>query len=64
MDTWALIQNDIVVNIIKWDGGPDWTPPDATVVVNITGTDVEIGWLYNPADGTFSAPVQPDPPPE
>ena len=62
MDTWALIQNDIVVNLIKWDGGSEWTPPDATVLVQVDNVEVEIGGLYNAVNGTFSAPPQPEPP--
>lgn len=60
MKTWALIENNVVVNVIVWDGESEWTPPDGQALVDLTGIDPEPGpgWLYE--NGAFSPPPLPD----
>lgn len=60
MSNYALIKNDVVVNVIEWDGEAEFTVPDNQQLVNITDI-IEppgIGWSYS--KGVFTAP----PPPE
>ncbi|HBI7073829.1 TPA: tail fiber assembly protein [Citrobacter freundii] len=56
MNRYALIKNNIVVNVVAWDGTGDMFA-DFTVV-NISGIAVDIGWSY---DGyKFTAPPEPE----
>lgn len=56
-DSYAVIENGTVVNVVLWDGETEWSP-DTGDVVKTDGT-VSIGWGYN--DGVFSAPPVPEP---
>lgn len=46
---------NIVINIIVASAGSD-TPPDGTMLVDVTDVWCDIGWVYDPATGTFSSP--------
>jgi hypothetical protein len=46
---------NIVVNTIMADASKD-LPPDDCFLVDITEKQCDIGWIYDPATGTFSAP--------
>lgn len=62
MQAWALIQNDVVVNIIdwEWDGSEDTDLFKDYVKVNVTNIQCRIGWVW---DGShFSDPNAPHPP--
>jgi len=50
---------NIVVNMIVASAETD-AAPDGTFLVNVTDTFCDIGWVYDPATGTFS---DPNPPP-
>jgi len=51
---YALINNqNIIDNIISWDGETEWTPPENMTVINVDGVDCGIGWTY---DGTVFTP--------
>jgi hypothetical protein len=56
MNKYALINNqNIVDNIILWDGGDSWQPPQTMTCINVEGLECSIGWAY---DGSvFTAPV-------
>lgn len=57
------VATNIVVNIAWWNGDTNsWQPPDGTIAVQ---SDVAgIGWIYDPATGTFTDPnAPPDPVP-
>ena len=56
-DSYAVIENGTVVNVVLWDGEAEWNP-DAGEAVKTDGT-VSIGWSYK--DGVFSAPPVPEP---
>jgi hypothetical protein len=60
---WAVIRDadDVVDNIIEWDGSTPWTPPAGHYVIAIGDQWCDIGYLYDPDTGTFSPPP---PPPE
>jgi hypothetical protein len=52
---YAIIQNGIVINVVAWDGGPDWSPPEgATAVLVEEGQSPQIGYGY--ANGVFAQP--------
>lgn len=64
MAHYALVNNTthIVTNIILWDGGPEYTPPDGVNAVVCDGTPAYIGGTY--INNVFSAmpPVLPPAP--
>lgn len=57
MNNYAIIQSGKVMNIVIWDGGDGWSPPDGSTAVQLPeGAPVDIGWSY---DGTkFTASEQ------
>ena len=67
MNKYALINNqNIVDNIVIWDGSDSWQPPQTMTCINVENTECGIGWTY---DGSvFTAPVvvevTPEPTPE
>jgi hypothetical protein len=67
MYKYALINNqNIVDNIILWDGGDSWQPPENMTCINVENIVCSIGWSY---DGSvFTKPeivvVTPEPTPE
>lgn len=54
----VIVRDGIVENVVEWDGGPAWSPPDGTSAHAFEGA-VGIGWPWN--DG---APTDPSPPAE
>lgn len=67
MNKYALINNqNIVDNIVIWDGSDSWQPPQTMTCINVENIECDIGWIY---DGSvFTAPevveVTPEPTPE
>lgn len=57
MSKYALVKNDLVENIILWDGDDDWPTPEEYLVVKLKDDqDVGIGYKY---DGkNFTSPVK------
>ncbi|MCK2420152.1 tail fiber assembly protein [Escherichia coli] len=55
--TYAVIENNTVVNVVLWDGESEWSPDNGVAIPAADG--VGIGWLY--ADGAFTAPDIPEP---
>lgn len=52
------ITTNIVENVIVADATKD-PAYEGTILVNLPdGSPVSFGWIYNPADQTFSAPVE------
>lgn len=43
MSTYAIVENGIVANVVVWDGGTDWTPPEGSTAVKIGEDDPETG---------------------
>ncbi len=59
MAIYAVIENNIVVNTIVWDGVSAWMPPDGTTVVIIPdGTVAGIGYTYDATSKAFTAPPE------
>lgn len=55
--TYAVIENNIVVNVAIWDGESEWSPDNGVAILAADG--VGIGWSY--AEGVFTAPDIPEP---
>ena len=48
MYRYALINNqNIVDNVILWDGTPVWSPPENMICINVEGIHCGIGWAYD-----------------
>jgi hypothetical protein len=54
---YVMVQDDVVVNIIDWDGVAPYTPPEGCELHAWEGP-VNIGWAW-----VGGAPVDPNPPP-
>lgn len=47
MHKYALVNNqNVVENIILWDGEAEWAPPEGMQLVNVENVDAGIGWKY------------------
>lgn len=55
-NSYAVVINGIVDNIVVWDGETDWKPNEGEVVP-ISGS-VSIGWNYE--NGNFTPPPEPE----
>jgi hypothetical protein len=62
MYKYALInkETNVVENLILWDGGDSWSPPNTHITINAEGIVVDIGYTYS--EGTFTAPERVEPP--
>jgi hypothetical protein len=48
MQRYALINNEnIVENIVSWDGVSEWTPSENMTCLNVEGIQCDIGSTYN-----------------
>ena len=58
--SYAVIENEMVVNVIVWDGEAEFTVPDNQQLINISDISEQpgIGWVYS--DGGFTAPPTPE----
>lgn len=54
---YAIVRNNLVENMIVWDGVTPYTPPDGTILVQSEAAD--IGWIYDPSTGVMSSPTVP-----
>jgi hypothetical protein len=56
----AVVQNsnETVINIIVADPSVDPAPEGCTLVALPEGSPVTFGWIYDPANGTFTAPTE------
>lgn len=54
IQNYAVVENGVVINVVRWDGESAWTPPTgATAVIVPDGVVTGIGALYS--NGTFGA---------
>ena len=57
MAQFAIVKNNVVVNVISWDGQSDYTPPEGCSLVQ--NDSCGIGYTYDPVAQTFSPPAGP-----
>lgn len=57
MAVYAVVQDadDVVVNVVEWDGEALWSPPPGTTAVLDSGNEAIIGGTY--VDGVFYPPA-------
>jgi hypothetical protein len=61
---YAVIdENNVAVNFILWDGVSEYNPGEGLRCVPLVAERYEFGWVYNPADGSFTNPNPPAPEP-
>lgn len=59
MATYAVVFNNVIVNLVEWDGATPWVPPSVLdQVLPTAGVACGIGWTWNNGN-----PVNPNPPP-
>jgi hypothetical protein len=58
---WAVVRDadNVVVNVIEWDGVTTYTTAAGTTLVDGTGKDVGPGYVYDPGTGEFTDPTAP-----
>lgn len=56
---YAIVRDDVVENVILWDGEESFESPDGCELVAVDD-DVSIGWTL--VDETWTAPDAPEPP--
>lgn len=63
MKTYAIIEGDVVTNIVEWTGkSASWQPPEGTRVQLVPeGVSVCIGWTYDSKTGFAAPPAPPAP---
>lgn len=63
MKRYAIVGPDnIVKNIIVWDGASAWTPPEEHIMVDVEEVFCDIGCIHD--NGVFSKPPEPEAPQE
>lgn len=55
--TYAIVRtvDQVVDNLILWDGSTPYTPPSGTFTV-VVDSPCDIGWVYDAETNTFSPP--------
>lgn len=64
LSRWALVRtaDNLVVNVIEWDGVTPYIPPEGTTTINCDEKVAGPGFTYDPATGDFiDPPTPPDP---
>jgi len=65
MPNFALINNqNIVENVISWDGLSEWNPPENMICVNIENLECGIGCIYDGSIFIKPKPVELEPTPQ
>lgn len=59
MDTYAIVKDGNVINIVIWDGKSEWSVPEGCTAV-ATGPGAAVGGTFNGT--TFTAPAVPQSP--
>ena len=54
-------QTNIVNNTVVLNEGSQWTPPLGDYIVDITGKEVGVDWVYNPITKQWTPPTPPAP---
>jgi hypothetical protein len=62
MQRYALINSqNIVENIVSWDGVSEWTPPENMICLNVENISCDIGSTYNGSIFIKPKPVELEP---
>lgn len=65
MNRYALINNqNIVDNIVLWDGSDSWQPPENMLCINVENIECSIGWIYDGSELTAPEVIVVTPEPE
>lgn len=56
---WAVIRDadNVVDNIVEWDGQTAWTPPEAHYAIAIGEQECDRGYGYDAETNTFTPPA-------
>lgn len=57
---WLLVKNEVIENIVVWDGVTSWTPPEGYELVRYGGdllAKIGDGWV----NGQLIIPPEPEP---
>lgn len=55
---YAIVSpENIVVNVIVWDGEADYDP-SPNHAVRVSDPYISLGWAYDPATGVFTEPAK------
>jgi hypothetical protein len=57
MSRYALVQNDVVVNVVLWDGETEYNPDGELVAI---ADDEVVGPVWTRAKGKWVAPPESD----
>ena len=41
---WAIVKDDVVANVIVWDGKAEYSPPAGCVMIDTSKTKASLGW--------------------
>ena len=55
-NVYAIVKNESVINVIMWEGEPDWAPDEGEVIRAHDGVGIAGGY----SDGVFTAPLPPE----
>ncbi len=55
MSQYAILQNNVVINVCAWDGVSPYAPPTGCTLVQ--SDSCGIGDIYDPLTQTFSKPA-------
>ena len=57
---YAIVKNNIVINVIVWDGVAGIALPEGSTAIKVEGI-AGMGWSYDPNTNTFIPPPEPQP---
>lgn len=60
MNTYLVIKDNTVINIVIWDGGSGWSAPEGTTT-EVAPEGVGIGWTKSGSNWIAPEPVDPAP---
>jgi len=56
-DTWLIVYDNVVSNVVVWDGMSDWVAPEGAALVKASGP-AGVGWRF--VNGVWVRPPDPD----
>jgi hypothetical protein len=56
INTYAIVANGVVTNVVLWDGVSEWTPPTGSTA-NLLPADSQVSVGYTFDGTTFTAPI-------